>query len=147
MSRARTTPFNVLLVEDEPADAKLIEAAFAAGSFACRLEHVCDGMAAMEHLNAAVTGSRDIRLPDLMLLDLNMPRKNGHEVLAEMRADIRLREIPVVVLTTSQAEHDINAAYRAGASSYVTKPMELDALFRSIQGIQDFWFGLAQLPR
>ncbi|MDO8605921.1 MAG: response regulator [Phaeospirillum sp.] len=147
MPRPRVASFNVLLVEDDPGDAKLIKAAFAAGSFDCRLNHASDGIEAMKHLNAAADGLDGLLLPDLMLLDLNMPKMNGHEVLIVMKADTRLKEIPVVVLSTSEAERDISAAYNAGASGFVTKPMDVDTLFSSIRGIQDYWFGLSRLPR
>ncbi|TAN80054.1 MAG: response regulator [Magnetospirillum sp.] len=147
MARGRSTTFNVLLVEDDPGDAKLVTAAFADSPFNCRLEHVSDGVEAMMRLHAAAAGTDGTRLPDLMLLDLNMPRKNGHEVLAEVKADSRFRDIPVVVLTTSEAERDISAAYKAGASGFITKPVDVDTLFTSIRGIQDYWFGLSLLPR
>ncbi len=147
MSRARATHFNVLLVEDDPGDANLTKAAFAAGTFSCRLDHVLDGAEAMARLLAIADGSLDVRLPDLVLLDLNMPRKNGHQVLAEIRADDRLKDIPVLVFSTSSAKRDIALAYGGGASSFVIKPVDLDGLFAAVQSIEDYWFGLAQLPR
>lgn len=138
--------FNVLLVEDDPGDAGLVRAAFADGRFSCHLDHVVDGVEALRRLRAALNGEAGATLPDLVLLDLNMPKKTGHEVLAELKADSILKDLPVVVLTTSDAERDIAAAYHAGASGYVTKPVDVDMLFQSIQGIQDYWFGLMRLP-
>lgn len=137
----------VLLVEDEPGDARLIQEAFAAATFKCRLDQAADGIEAMAHLRGIVDGSVDSRLPDLVLLDINMPRMNGHEVLAAMKADRRLREIPVVVFTTSIMPRDVTRAYSEGAAGYVAKPLEVAALFEAIQEIENYWFGLAQLPR
>jgi CheY-like chemotaxis protein len=137
--------FKVMLVEDDPGDAGLVKAAFAGSRFTCQIEHIPDGVEAMKRLRAALTGDPS-GLPDLVLLDLNMPRKSGHEVLAEMKADPILKDVPVVVLTTSDAERDVASAYHSGASGFVTKPVDVDALFESIQGILEYWFGLMRLP-
>lgn len=139
-------PYVVLMVDDDPGDAGLVKAAFAVGRYPCRLDHVADGMAAMEFLREERNGENGSTRPDLILLDINMPRKNGHVVLNELKADDRLRDIPVVMLTTSDAERDIATAYQAGASGYVTKPVDVDALFAAIQGIQEYWFGVIRLP-
>ena len=147
MSGGRSASHSVLLVEDEPGDARLIEEAFLAASFKCKLHRAADGIEAMEYLRSILDGTQDMGLPDLVLLDINMPRMNGHEVLAEMKADSRLREIPVVVLSTSTAPRDITGAYNEGAAGFVTKPLDVGTLFDAIQGIENYWFGLAQLPR
>ena len=147
MSGGRSARHSVLLVEDEPGDARLIQEAFAAASFKCHLDRVADGIEAMEHLRAILGGTVGHRLPDLVLLDINMPRMNGHEVLAEMKSDPQLREIPVVVLSTSTAPRDITMAYNEGAAGFVTKPLDISALFEVVQGIENYWFGVAELPR
>jgi len=134
--------FVVLMVDDDPGDAGLVKVAVASGGYPCRFDHAADGMAALERLRA---GHEDQR-PDLILLDINMPRKNGHAVLGEIKSDHALCDIPVVMLTTSDAERDIAAAYRAGAAGYVTKPVDVDALFAAIRSIQDYWFGVMRLP-
>lgn len=138
--------FRVMLVEDDPGDAGLVRAALASGRFTCEVTHLVDGVEAMAALVAARDGVGTARLPDLILLDLNMPRKSGHEVLAEMKLDTVLKDVPVVVLTTSDTERDVATAYHSGASGYVTKPVDVDALFESIRGIQEYWFGISRLP-
>ncbi|SEH25236.1 response regulator [Magnetospirillum fulvum] len=140
------SPYAVLMVDDDPGDAGLVKAAFSVGRYPCRLDHVADGIAAMEFLRDGTIGKNGTPRPDLILLDINMPRKNGHDVLNELKADTHLRDIPVVMLTTSDAERDIAIAYRSGASGYVTKPVDVDALFAAIQGIQEYWFGVMRLP-
>ncbi len=137
--------FLVLLAEDDPGDATLVKTAFADSPYQCRIDHAWDGVEAMSKLQSLAGASG--RLPDLLLLDLNMPKKNGIEVLCEIKADPALRDIPVVMLTTSDAPRDIASAYRAGASGYVSKPVDVDSLFTLIRGIQDYWFGLIRLPR
>ncbi|CCG42225.1 response regulator [Magnetospirillum molischianum] len=141
-----SSQYVVLIVDDDPGDAGLVKAAFSIGRYPCRLDHVTDGMAAMEFLRDGTSGKNGTLRPDLILLDINMPRKDGHAVLTEVKADARLRDIPVVMLTTSDAERDIATAYRAGASGYVTKPVDVDALFSAVQGIQEYWFGVMRLP-
>jgi CheY-like chemotaxis protein len=145
VSETSEQQFKVMLVEDDPGDAGLVKAAFASSRFNCRIEHIIDGVEAMKRLRV-LAAEGQAYLPDLVLLDLNMPRKSGHEVLAEMKAEDLLRDVPVVVLTTSDAERDVAAAYHSGASGFVTKPVDVDALFESIQGILEYWFGLMRLP-
>lgn len=145
MTDSSEQQFRVMLVEDDPGDAGLVKAAFASSRFSCLIEHISDGVEAMKRLRA-MAAEGPSSLPDLVLLDLNMPRKSGHEVLAEMKADDDLKDVPVVVLTTSDAERDVAAAYHSGASGFVTKPVDVDALFESIQGILEYWFGLMRLP-
>ena len=134
-------PYRILLVEDDPADAMLIEDVLSAATSAS-ITHVPDGMAALEYLR---TPGR-LR-PDLIVLDLHMPRMNGHEVLAAVKSDSDLRTIPVVMLTTSTAPHDIRTAYRDHASAYVVKPADLDAFGKAVRGIDAFYRTVAaRLP-
>ena len=130
---------NILLVEDSSTDAFLIQEALRQVAFDHHIEVVTDGVQALERLR---TGPR----PDLVLLDLNMPRKDGREVLAEVKADQQLRSIPVIVLTTSSAPPDVAFAYEHHANSYVRKPLGLDRLVESAAAIRDFWVRTATLP-
>jgi chemotaxis family two-component system response regulator Rcp1 len=136
----------VLLVDDNPADVVLAREALAGGKHRSRISHVEDGEEAMEFLRRTGRFVNEVR-PDLMILDLNLPRKNGRAVLAEMRADARLRTIPIVVFSTSRAMLDIERSYQLGANCYVSKPGNLDDYFHVLQSIEEFWFGLASLPR
>jgi len=130
---------SILLVEDSAPDAMLIRQALHEAGLEARVEVVTDGEQAMSRL-------RDGTAPDLMLLDLNLPRKDGRAVLAEMRADDALSEIPVIVLTTSSAPHDVRYCYQQGANSYVRKPLGLDRLIETARSIREFWFETATLP-
>lgn len=134
-------PISVLLVEDDPGDVVLIEEAFEHNKVRNSLKIVGDGVEAMDYLRHP-----DSDRPDLVLLDLNLPRKNGLEVLAEVRADPGLAHIPVIVLTSSAARPDVQEAYARGANAFVVKPLELDAFMDLIGGIRSFWLELAQLP-
>jgi CheY-like chemotaxis protein len=134
----------ILLVEDNPGDARLVAELFKEGRSSHRIRHVSDGVEALAYLRDNVEPAA--RLPDLILLDLNLPRKDGRELLAEIKADERLRRIPVVVLTTSQAEDDIAKAYGLYANCYITKPMDLDQFARVVKSIEDFWLTTAKLP-
>ncbi|MGW1893762.1 response regulator [Streptomyces sp. NPDC002004] len=142
MTIAPARPHDVLLVEDDAADAMLIqEALITRGSR--KLTQVEDGIAALEYLRAPGAAR-----PDLIVLDLNMPRMNGRELLAVLKSDERLRSIPVVVLTTSAAPDDVLDAYRRHASAYVTKPVNLDDFERAVQSIDAFYFDTTtRLPR
>lgn len=137
---------DVLLVEDDPGDAGLVRIALRRSRHACRLHHVKDGDEALDFLRGAARWEGAPR-PDLILLDLNLPGRTGYEVLEEIRADVGLCAIPVVVLSTSGAERDVRKAYALGASSYVTKPMDVEAFAAAIHSIEDFWFGTAELPQ
>lgn len=136
-------PFLILLVEDLPADAMLVRTALKEGKIYCALDVVDDGEKALRYLASPPSG----RLPDLVLLDLNLPRVNGHEVLKAMKDDDLLRAIPVVMLTTSDVERDIEASYDLGAAGYVTKPLNLSAFFHAIHAIEDYWFTVVRRPR
>jgi chemotaxis family two-component system response regulator Rcp1 len=139
-------PIEILLVEDNPADVVLTEAVLAEAKVANRLWVARDGKEAMEFLRREARHPESPR-PDLMLLDLNLPRKGGLEVLAEMKADRALRAIPVVVLTTSAAERDVLAAYDQHVNAYITKPVDLDQFVAVVRAVDDFWLAVVRLPR
>jgi len=141
-----TTPFEILLVEDDPADAGLAKRALRDGRILCNVSHVRDGVEAMEYLRRQGSFGAAAR-PDLILLDLNMPRMDGREVLQEMKADEELKTIPVVILTTSDVDRDVNASYLLGANSFITKPMDMDAFFDAVKSIEEYWFRVVRLPR
>lgn len=136
---------DVLLVEDNDGDVYLLRQAIARLRLGANLHVVGDGEAAMRFLRREGSHSAAPR-PDLVLLDLNLPMKDGREVLAEMRLDPRFRRIPVVVLTGSQAEEDIAGAYDAGANAYLIKPGDPDTLFHLVKVLEDLWFVLGRLP-
>jgi CheY-like chemotaxis protein len=129
----------ILLVEDNPGDAQLVRMAFAEALPSARVSVVTDGEAALVRL-------RDEGPPDLLLLDLNLPRLSGHEVLQEIRADAALRRLPVVVLSSSEAEADVTRSYELGANSHVAKPGDVDALFALAETLARYWFGAVTLP-
>jgi CheY-like chemotaxis protein len=133
-------PIAVLLVEDDPGDVVLIQEAFEHNKVRNRLHVVGDGVEAMDFLRNA--GER----PDLILLDLNLPRKDGREVLAEVKGDPALRSIPVVVLTTSKAEEDILRSYDLHANAYVTKPVDFDRFIEVVRQIDEFFVTVVRLP-
>ncbi len=137
-------PFNVLIVDDEPGDVTLIKLALREGRFLCRVDVAVNGRQAMAMLNRTTPEYADQPTPDLVLLDLNMPQMNGKEVLEAMKSDPRLGCIPVVVLTTSDVERDIATSYCLGAAGFVTKPVDMDQMFRAIHGIEDYWFGIVR---
>jgi CheY-like chemotaxis protein len=142
----RPEPVEVLLVEDDPGDVLLIQEAFADYKVANRLHVVADGVEAIEFMRRG-DGHADAPRPDLVLLDLNLPRKDGREVLAEVKADPELRTIPVVVLTTSQAEEDVLRSYDLHANAYVTKPVDFDRFISVVRQIDDFFVSVVKLPR
>lgn len=135
----------LLLVEDNPADVRLTKEAFSNATMDHRLHVTKDGIEAMAFLRRE-DGYEDAPQPDLVLLDLNLPRKTGHEVLSEMKADERLAEIPVVILSSSQAQDDIRQSYRLQASSYVCKPVDLEAFFEIVREIERYWLDTVRLP-
>ena len=136
---------DVLLVEDDPADVLLIEEAFADNKVRNRLHRVADGVEALQFLRREGEYA-DAPQPDLVLLDLNLPRKDGREVLAEVKADPDLRTIPVVVLTTSDAEEDVLRSYQLHANAYVTKPVDCEGFIEAIKQIDHFFVSVVQLP-
>jgi len=135
----------VLLVEDDPADVELTRETLVDAKVMTSLHVVGDGLEALAFLNREGKYA-DAPRPDLILLDLNLPRMDGRALLAEIRADDRFRSIPVVVLTTSQAEEDIIKSYRLGANCYITKPVGLAEFARVVNAIEDFWFTVVCLP-
>ena len=135
------TPIDILLVEDNPADVRLTREALKEARV--RLQVARDGVEAMALLRAAPAAQR----PDLILLDLNLPRKDGREVLQEIKQDDALRHIPVVILTTSQAEQDVLQSYRLGASAFITKPVEIDRFFQVVRSLEQFWLDVVRLAR
>jgi CheY-like chemotaxis protein len=135
----------ILLVEDNPGDARLTTEALKEARVRNKLTHIADGIEALALLRQQGKYAGAQR-PDLILLDLNLPRKDGREVLAEIKADDRLKRIPVVILTTSQAEEDILKAYNLNANCYVSKPVDLDQFIRVVRTIKDFWLTIVKLP-
>jgi len=135
----------ILLVEDNPGDVRLTQEALKDNKMHNNLHVVEDGVEALAFLRKEGQYSGSPR-PDLILLDLNLPRKDGREVLAEIKADARLRRIPVVVLTTSKAEEDILRAYDLSANCYITKPVDFEQFIRVVKSIEDFWLAMVKLP-
>jgi two-component system, chemotaxis family, response regulator Rcp1 len=138
-------PIQILLVEDSVSDAELTIEAMRDAKVANELHVVADGVLALAFLRKQGEYRRAPR-PDLVLLDLNLPRKSGTEVLAEMRSDPLLRAIPVAVLTTSKAESDVLRSYELGANCFITKPVRFAEFLEVIQSIQDFWLSIVRFP-
>ena len=139
-------PIEILLVEDNLGDVRLTQEVLNDGKVRNNMSVVKDGMDAVSFLQQ--TGEyADAPRPDIILLDLNLPKKDGREVLAEIKADPDLKNIPVVVLTTSSAEQDIFKAYDLHANCYITKPVDLDQFIKVIRSIEDFWLTIVKLPR
>jgi len=138
-------PIEILLVEDNAADVRLTEEALKEGKVRNNLHVARDGMEALEFLRRQGPHKNAIR-PDLVLLDLNLPRRDGREVLAEIKNDPDLKMIPVVVLTTSSAEADILKSYKLHANCYITKPVDLEQFVQVVKSIDDFWLTVVRLP-
>ncbi|MBD2197984.1 MULTISPECIES: response regulator [Calothrix] len=138
-------PIEVLLVEDNPGDAQLTRIALEDSKISVNLSVVEDGVEAMAFLRKQDKYAT-VPHPDIVLLDLNLPKKDGRQVLAEIKSDQHLKRIPVVVLTTSQAEEDIVKAYNLAANCYITKPVDFDQFVRIIRTIENFWFAIVKLP-
>ena len=136
---------NILLVEDNPGDVRLTVEALKEGKVRNRLHIAKDGMEAMEFLNREGEYS-DVPRPDLILLDLNLPKKDGHEVLAEIKEDPLLKRIPVVVFTGSKAGEDVLKTYNLHANCYITKPVDWEHFITVIKSINDFWLTIVKLP-
>jgi chemotaxis family two-component system response regulator Rcp1 len=139
-------PIDVLLVEDSPGDVRLTREAFRDANMAIRLHVASDGVDAMAFLRKEGPHAQAPR-PDLILLDLNLPRMDGREVLAQIKDDELLRTIPTVILTTSDAEADILKSYQLRANSYLSKPVQLEAFDSLVRSINDFWLTKAKLPQ
>ena len=134
-----------MLVEDNPGDVRLTEEALKEGKVINRLSVVPDGVEAIEYLRKRGDYA-SAATPDLVLLDLNLPKKDGREVLAEVKQDPDLRKIPVVVLTTSRDEQDILKSYDLHANCYITKPVDFEQFIRVVRAIEDFWLSVVKLP-
>jgi two-component system response regulator len=145
MSPIQTRPIQILLVEDSPSDAKLTISALKLAKVANELHHVEDGVQAMEFLRRQGKYEKSPR-PDLILLDLNLPRKDGREVLKEMKEDPEYTNIPVIVLTTSNAEKDVLHSYQLHCNCYVTKPVNFDRFLECVRSIEHFWLSVVVLP-
>ncbi|MEH1947702.1 MAG: response regulator [Nostoc sp.] len=138
-------PIEVLLVEDNPGDVQLTRIALEDSQISIHLNVVEDGVEAMAFLRKQGKYA-NLANPDIILLDFNLPKKDGREVLAEIKGDENLKRIPVVVLTTSQAEEDILKAYNLFANCYITKPVDFDRFVKIVQSIENFWFVIVKLP-
>lgn len=138
-------PIEILMVEDNPGDVRLTIEALKEGKVRNNLTTVEDGEAAMKFLRRQGPYSKVPR-PDLVLLDLNLPKKNGREVLAEIKDDPDLKRIPVVILTVSEAEQDIIKSYNLHANCYITKPVNLEQFIKVVRSIEDFWLSIVMLP-
>jgi len=143
--RKQGEPINILLVEDNPTDARLVKEAMKDFKINNTLYHVSDGVEAMAYLRKQGDYAKMPR-PGFILLDLNMPRKDGRKTLKEIKEDPDLKRIPVVILTVSDAEEDIIKSYNLHANCYVTKPLNLDEFSKVVKGIENFWFEIVKLP-
>jgi len=141
-----TEPIEILLVEDNPGDARLAAEALKENKVRNNLYHAKDGVEAMDFLRRRGEYA-GVPVPDLILLDLNLPRKDGREVLEEIKDDPELRLIPVVVLTTSAAERDLIRTYDLHANAYVIKPIDLNRFIEVVRAIENFWFTIVKLPQ
>ena len=144
-SKAIGKPIEILLVEDNPGDVRLTKEALNEGKVLNKLHVVEDGMEALAFLNGEGRYA-DVSRPELILLDLNLPKKDGRDVLAEIKANGDLTRIPVVVLTTSDSEEDILKSYDLNANCYITKPVDLDQFISVVKSINDFWLTIVKLP-
>jgi CheY-like chemotaxis protein len=145
IERSSGRPVEILLVEDNPADARLTRELLREGKIHNNCFHAKDGVEALSYLRREGEFAAAPR-PDIILLDLNLPRKDGRQVLAELKSDPVLCQIPVVVLTTSEAEQDIIRTYQLHANCYVTKPVDLDKFITIVRAIADFWLTVVKLP-
>jgi chemotaxis family two-component system response regulator Rcp1 len=140
------TPIEILLVEDSPGDVRLTQEAFKDAKVHINLHVASDGAKAMVFLNREGEHANAPR-PDLILLDLNLPKKDGREVLAEIKGNPKLQNIPVVILTTSSSEADILRSYQLHANCYITKPVGLEGFLTVVKSIDSFWLSVVKLPR
>jgi CheY-like chemotaxis protein len=145
VTEVRERQVEILLVEDNPGDVRLTQEALKEGKVWNRLSVASDGVEAMEFLRRQGSFAEAPK-PDLIMLDLNLPKKDGREVLAEIKQDEQLRNIPVVVLTTSKAEEDVLRSYKLRANCFITKPVDLEQFMNVVQAIEDFWLCIVKLP-
>ena len=136
---------NILLAEDNPADVRLTQEAFKDGKISNNLYVVKDGIEAMAFLRKEDKYDK-MPYPDLFLLDLNMPRMDGREVLKEVKSDPKLKQIPIIILTTSEAESDVIKSYELHANCYITKPVDFEKFITVVKQIEEFWFSIVRLP-
>ena len=135
----------ILLIEDNPGDVRLTQEALLDGKVINKLSVVADGVEALDYLRQKGRYA-DAKRPDMILLDLNLPRKDGREVLAEIKEDPDLKRIPVVVITSSRAEEDVLRSYNLHANCYISKPVDLEQFITVVKSIEDFWMGIVKLP-
>ena len=145
MNVSESKPIEILLVEDSPSDAALTIEALKAGKIANTLTHVEDGVEALDFLNRKGKYANAVK-PDLIMLDLNLPRKDGREVLAEIKSDNSLKIIPIIVLTTSRSDEDILKSYQLNANCYITKPVDFAHFIDVVKSIENFWLTVVTLP-
>lgn len=145
MNLAAARPVEILLIEDSPSDAALTVEALQEGKIGNNLNHVTDGVEAMAYLRKTGKFAKAIR-PDLIMLDLNLPKKDGREVLRELKSDPSLRLIPIIVLTTSRADKDVLQSYELDANCYITKPVDFRQFIDVIKSIENFWLSVVTLP-
>lgn len=139
-------PIEILLVEDNPGDVRLTLEAIKESKILCNMSTVEDGVEAIAFVRKQGKYI-DAPQPDLLILDLNLPKKNGLEVLKEMKEDLRLQHIPVVMLTISESEEDILKAYKHHVNCYITKPVDMNQFIKIVNSIEDFWFSIVKLPK
>lgn len=145
MSSAKASPIHILLADDDEDDRMMAREAFDVSLLTNPLDEVTDGVELMEHLHGLLEQGKD--LPGLILLDLNMPRKDGREALAEIKSHPDLRRIPVVVLTTSKAEEDVMRTYDLGVNSFISKPISFDGLVEVMAELGKYWLEIVKLPK
>jgi CheY-like chemotaxis protein len=138
-------PIEILLVEDNAGDVRLVKEALEENKFLNNLHMARDGVEAMKFLHKEGEYANAVR-PDLILLDLNLPKKDGREVLAEVKVDEDLKRIPVVIMTISKAEEDILKTYNLHANCYITKPIDLDQFIKVVKSVENFWLAIVELP-
>ena len=139
-------PFVILLAEDEPADAHLVKMAFSENKLLVDLHCVLDGREVLEFLHKQGNRFAEAPRPDIILLDLNMPRMDGRECLAALKLDKNLCDIPVVILTTSNVQRDVLASYKLGAAGFITKPVDVNEFIEVVRKLGDYWMTLVKLP-
>jgi two-component system response regulator len=145
MKKIKLKLIDILVVEDNPGDARLIREILNDSKIFSSLYITRDGIDAMEFLHKKGR-YKSVPKPDLIILDLNLPRKDGREVLAELKHDEKLKHIPIVIMTISQAEEDIVKSYNLHANCYITKPIDLNQFIKVVKSIEDFWFSVVKLP-
>jgi two-component system, chemotaxis family, response regulator Rcp1 len=145
MQNQAIRPVDILIIEDNPGDARLMKEVLSNNLIFCQIHLVDDGVKAMNFLYKREEFIKAPR-PDLIFLDLNLPRKDGREVLSEVKKDDHLKQIPIVVMTISENEDDIFKSYMMHANCYVTKPLDLDQFIKTVKSIEEFWFSLVKLP-